>query len=255
MKDVLKRSTSRKIATSPSPRERNHNKGSFSKLLSGNNLNTPNSNGNGNGNGIEDMSRSTTHRSTTPIIFSQSKTRRKPQQHVEKTLECSLEELCFGAIKKIKITRDVISDAGIIVQEEETLQINVKPGWRKGTTITFEGKGDEKPSYLPADIVFLIEEKRHPLFKRVGDDLELGVEIPLLKALVGCTITLPLLGGEKMVMKIDDVIHPGYEKIIPNQGMPKYMEEAQRGRGHLRLKFIVNFPLNLSDDKRAKSAY
>ncbi|CAO2830233.1 unnamed protein product [Amaranthus hypochondriacus] len=208
----LKRSVSRKATTSPSP------------------IQTPN------------------RQSTTPIIFSNSTARKKPK-HVEKVLECSLEELCFGAVKKITITKDVISDLGIIVQEEETLQIKVKPGWRNGTKITFEGKGDEKPGYLPADIVFSIEEKKHPLYKRVGDDLELEIEIPLLKALVGCTITLPLLSGDKMVFRIDDhVIYPGYEKIIYHQGMIKANDKHHRG--DLRLKFNVRFPEVLGDNQR-----
>ncbi|XP_021740274.1 dnaJ homolog subfamily B member 13-like [Chenopodium quinoa] len=239
MIDSLKRSISRKGATSSSPVETPNI--TLSKLMSHNHTNTTNVSG--------DLSRNTSRRSTTPIIFSQSKTRKKPHQ-VEKRLECSLEELCFGATKKVKIKRDVISDAGIIVQEEETLHINVKPSWRKGTTIIFEGKGDEKPGYLPADIIFLIDEKRHALFKRVGDDLELGVEISLLNALVGCSITLPLLGGKKMFLRVDDVMYPGYEKVIQDQGMPMSNECGKRG--DLRLKFIVNFPNKLSDDKCIK---
>ncbi|XP_021865000.2 uncharacterized protein [Spinacia oleracea] len=237
--DSNRRNTSRNGAISSSPTETPIS--SFSKLTSHNHSNTPFVSG--------DLSKSTSRRSTTPIIFSQSTTRKKPQ-HVEKRLECSLEELCFGGIKKIKITRDVISDIGIIVQEEETLHINVKPGWRKGTTIKFEGKGDNKLGYLPGDIVITIDEKKHPLFKRVGDDLELGVEVPFLKALVGCNITLPLLGGKNMFFRVDDVIYPGYEKVIQDQGMPKSNVCGQRG--DLRLKFIVHFPLNLSKDKCIK---
>ncbi|KAH7852631.1 hypothetical protein Vadar_027185 [Vaccinium darrowii] len=49
-----------------------------------------------------------------PIIYSQSAaaTRRKPPPPIEKKLECTLEELCHGCAKKIKITRDAISESG-----------------------------------------------------------------------------------------------------------------------------------------------
>ncbi|XP_052205713.1 uncharacterized protein LOC127810334 [Diospyros lotus] len=198
--------------------------------------------------GAAGLSKATSRRNNTPIIFSQSTARRKPPP-VEKTLECSLEELCHGCVKKIKITRDVISDTGLIVQEEEILKIKIKPGWKKGTKITFEGKGDQRPGTLPADITFLIDEKRHPIFKRLGDDLELVVEIPLIQALTGCNITVPLLGGEKMTLFIDDIIHPGFEKIIPGQGMPKAKERERRG--NLRLSFLVGFPTHLTDEQRA----
>ncbi|KAM7474607.1 hypothetical protein LguiB_021850 [Lonicera macranthoides] len=188
---------------------------------------------------------------STPIIYSQTTARRKPPP-VEQRLECTLEDLLHGCLKNVTITRDVVSDVGLILQEEETLRIRVKSGWRKGTKITFEGKGDERPGSMPADLVFVIDEKRHPLFKRHGDDLELGVEIPLLQALSGCTIDVPLLEGKTMPLSIDDdIIYPGYETIIPGQGMPKFLREEE-GRGDLHLKFMVDFPTEMSHEQRSK---
>ncbi|KAG5016095.1 hypothetical protein JHK82_021770 [Glycine max] len=191
-------------------------------------------------------------RSTTPIIFSQTTTRRKPPQ-VERTLYCTLENLCFGCKKNIKVTRDAIKFPGVIIQEEEILKIEVKPGWRKGTKITFEGVGDEKPGYLPADIVFLIDEKKHPLFRREGIDLEIGVEIPLVDALTGCFISIPLLGGENMGLSFEnDVIYPGYEKVIKGQGMP---DPKNNGiRGDLLVRFLIEFPRELSEERRKEAA-
>ncbi|PIA47466.1 hypothetical protein AQUCO_01400248v1 [Aquilegia coerulea] len=183
------------------------------------------------------LQKSVSRRSTNPIMFSYSTVRRKPPP-IEKKLECSLEELSNGCVKKIKITRDVVTQHGTIVQEEELLRIKIKPGWKKGTKITFEGIGDERPGYLPADITFLIDEKRHPLFKRDGDDLVLAVEIPLVKALTGCSLTIPLLGGEKMNLSLEDIVYPGYEKIDGR-------------RGNLRIKFRINFPSELSEEQRS----
>jgi DnaJ family protein B protein 13 len=136
-----------------------------------------------------------------------------------------------------------------ITQEEELLTIKVKPGWKKGTKITFEGMGNERPGICPADITFVIAEKRHPMFRREGDDLELAVRIPLLKALTGCTLSIPLLGGEKMSLKIDDIIYPGYEKIIDGKGMPN--SKAQGKRGSFKITFLVDFPKELTDEQRS----
>ncbi|CAI9764553.1 unnamed protein product [Fraxinus pennsylvanica] len=143
----------------------------------------------------------------------------------------------------------IISHGRFIIKEEETLIIKVKAGCRKGTKLTFEGKGDEKPGTLPADIIFAIVEKKHPIFKRRGDDLEIGVELPLVQSLTGCTFTVPLLGGGQTTLSMDEIIYPGYEKIIPGQGMPKFTDEAKRG--HLRLKFLVKFPTELSNEQRS----
>lgn len=130
--------------------------------------------------------------------------------------------------------------------------IKVKPGWKKGTKITFKGKGDERPGTLPADIMFVIDEKKHPVFKREDDDLELGVQVPLVQALTGCTISVPLLGGGEMTLYIEDIIYPGYEKNIAGQGMPN-SEQGGR-RGDLRLKFLVEFPTDLSNELRSDLA-
>ncbi|KAE8703143.1 Kinase superfamily protein isoform 1 [Hibiscus syriacus] len=197
----------------------------------------------------ENRSRSTSRSRPTPLVFSQSMTRRKPQP-VEKTLECTLEELCFGAVKRINIVKDVISEEGIIVRQEDTQTIKIKPGWTKGTKVIFEGKGDEKPGYLPADIKFTIQEQRHHLFKRTGDDLEIVVEIPLVKALTGCHLAVPLLGGETMSIYVSDIVYPGYLKVIQGQGMPKAKEG---NRGDLRITFLVKFPLSLTDKQRSEA--
>ncbi|XP_043722742.1 dnaJ homolog subfamily B member 13-like [Telopea speciosissima] len=186
--------------------------------------------------------------STTPIMFSYSSARTKPPP-VEKQLECTLEELLQGCTKKVKITKDVITNTGLIVQEEETLTIKVKPGWKKGTKITFEGMGDERPGFLPADIIFSIAEKRHPIFKREANDLILSVEIPLVKALTGCTLSIPLLGGEKMVLRLEEIVYPGYIKKIPGYGMPNPMDHGKRG--DLQVKFGINFPTQLNDEQRS----
>ncbi|QCD76458.1 DnaJ-like protein subfamily B member 4 [Vigna unguiculata] len=198
------------------------------------------------------LSSNLSHRSTTPIIFSQTTSRRKPPD-VETKLHCTLEDLCFGCKKKIRITRDVIKDPGVIVQQEEVLKIEVKPGWRKGTKITFEGVGDEKPGFLPADVIFVIEEKKHPLYTRDSDDLELCVEIPLVDALTGCSIPIPLLGGENKALAFENtIIYHGYEKVIKGQGMPNAKKNGSRG--DLRVKFLIDFPKNLTAEQRREVA-
>ncbi|KAH8520700.1 hypothetical protein H0E87_001945 [Populus deltoides] len=181
-----------------------------------------------------------------PIIFSQSTLLRKPPP-TEKKLECTLEELCYGCVKQIMTSRDVIIN-GITEQQGEMVNITVKPGWKKGTRITFEGKGDERPGYQPADLIFLIDEKPHLLFEREDDNLVYKAEIPLAQALVGCAISVPLLEGERMSLSFDIVLYPGYVKIIKGQGMPTAKETGKRG--DLRIKFLINFPMSLSHEQR-----
>ncbi|KAL2513153.1 HSP40/DnaJ peptide-binding protein [Abeliophyllum distichum] len=191
---------------------------------------------------------SSRRKGSTPIMYSNSNGLIKPPS-IEQQLECTLEELCFGCIKKIKIIRDAVTYNGQIIEEDEVLTVKVKPGWTKGTQITFEGMGNETPGTYPADVTFIVAEKGHPLFIREGDDLHLMKEIPLVKALTGCNISVPLLGGQEMNLKIDDIIYHGYEMIVQGQGMAMQKESGKRG--DLLIKFLVKFPVELTNQQRS----
>ena len=79
----------------------------------------------------------------------------------------------------MKISRRVVNNDGTARKEEKVLTINVKPGWKSGTKITFQREGDQAPNKIPADIVFIIRDKPHPNFKREGSDLKHTCRISL----------------------------------------------------------------------------
>ncbi|PPD79504.1 hypothetical protein GOBAR_DD23565 [Gossypium barbadense] len=159
---------------------------------------------------------------------------RKPPP-VESKLPCSLEELYTGSTRKMKISRTVVNAAGRQVQESEILTIDVKPGWKKGTKITFPDKGNEQPNQLPADLVFVIDEKPHDLYKRDGNDLVVNQRVLLEEALGGTTVNLVTLNGRNLSLPVTDIIGPGYELVIAREGMPIAKETGNRG--DLRIKF------------------
>lgn len=186
-----------------------------------------------------------------PILYSSSSAKVAKPQATEKKLSCTLEELCNGCTKKIKIKRDVITTSGQLSEEEETVEIKVKPGWKGGTKVTFEGKGNEAMGSVPADLTFVIVEKEHGVFKREGDDLEMVVEVSLLEALTGFEFCVALPDGDNMSLKIKDVIHPGYVTVVQGKGMPNPKEGGKK-RGDLRVWFRTKFPQQLTDDQRAE---
>ncbi|CAO1946757.1 unnamed protein product [Urochloa humidicola] len=180
--------------------------------------------------------------------FSSSIMRKAPP--LERKLECTLEELCRGCKKEVKFTRDVVTKNGSIVKKEVTQTVMVKPGWKKGKQVVFEGMGDERPGCLPADAIFTVSEKKHSTFKRVGNDLVLKAEVPLVSALTGWSFSFRLLSGKKVSLAFqDEVIFPGYEKVIAGEGMP--IPEQKGARGDLRVKFEIVFPKELTDEQRA----
>lgn len=99
----------------------------------------------------------------------------------------SLEDIAKGTTKKMRISRKVISPDGRSTHlEDKVLTIEIKPGWKAGTKITFPREGDQSPNTIPADIVFVIKDKPHPEFKRDGSDLIYNVKITLKE--VSCLI-------------------------------------------------------------------
>lgn len=87
------------------------------------------------------------------------------------------------------------------------------------------------------------------MFTRDGNDLEVCVEIPLVHALTGCIIPVPLVGGETMNVSFENiVIYPGYVKVIQGKGMPDPKHNGRRG--DLHVKFLIDFPKTLNEEKR-----
>ncbi|XP_042456746.1 dnaJ homolog subfamily B member 13-like isoform X1 [Zingiber officinale] len=132
---------------------------------------------------------------------------------------------------------------------EEILTIDVKPGWKKGTKITFPEKGNESPNLVPADIAFIIDEKPHPLFRREGNDLVMTQKISLAEALTDYTAHLTTLDGRSLTIPISNVIHPGYKLVVAGEGMP-FPKDPSR-KGNLCINFYIKFPKRLTAEQKA----
>lgn len=172
---------------------------------------------------------------------------RKPPP-VESKLPCSLEELYTGSTRKMKISRTVMRPNGQMASESEILTIDIKPGWKKGTKITFPDKGNETVNQLPADLVFVLDEKPHHIYTRDGNDLIVHHRIDLVDALAGTTVKLKTLDGRDLALSVPDVVTPGYELVVAKEGMPIAKERGKKG--NLRIKFDVAFPPRLTPEQR-----
>ncbi|XP_027356022.1 dnaJ homolog subfamily B member 1 [Abrus precatorius] len=179
--------------------------------------------------------------------FSGSMPKKPPP--VETKLPCSLEELYSGSTRKMKISRTVMDANGQAIPETEILTIDVKPGWKKGTKITFPDKGNQQPNQLPADLVFVIDEKPNDFYKRDSNDLIVSKRVSLAEAIGGTSINLTTLDGRSLTIPVNDIVSPGYELVVANEGMPITKEPGHRG--DLRIKFDVKFPTRLTPEQRA----
>ena len=159
------------------------------------------------------------------------------------------------------------------------MTVNVKAGWKAGTKVRFAGAGSETPTG-PQDMVFVIEEKPHTLFKREGDDLVYNLHVPLADALAGpdgggtpsrsithldgrtISFNIPYPRGGGTPLKPGQVIRvpnevsfsstvfyiPLFPRAVTNvriyllQGMPITRKNAPKPKGDLLVKLDIKFP-------------
>lgn len=182
----------------------------------------------------------------------QSASKKKSQDPpIYHDLLISLEDIASGTTKKMKISRKILlGDGRSTRSEDKVLTIDVKPGWKAGTKITFPREGDQSPNSIPADIVFIIKDKPHQFFKRDGCDLIYHAHISLREALLGAIgIQVPTLDGRKKQISMNnDIINPHTEKRIAGEGLP-YPKQVNK-RGDIIVKFDIKFPDSLNQSQR-----
>ncbi|MQL80263.1 hypothetical protein Taro_012700 [Colocasia esculenta] len=129
-----------------------------------------------------------------------------------------------------------------ISPEKKVVEVHVEKGMQHGQKIVFEGQADEAPDTITGDIVFVLQLKDHPKFKRKHDDLYIEHSLTLTEALCGFQFALTHLDGRQLLIKSNpgEVIKPGQYKAINDEGMPQYQRPIMRGR--LYIHFNVEFP-------------
>lgn len=166
----------------------------------------------------------------------------------EQNLYVTLEQLYSGCVKKLKITR-TRWHGNQQFREDHFCEVNVKPGWKDNTRITFNGQGDQlSPSAQPGSLVFTIKTKPHPKFQRDGANLTTRVTIPLVKALCGFQMKFQTIDNRILNIPINEIVVPEFRKSIVGEGMPN--QKDGRARGNLIISFNVVYPTNLSDSKK-----
>ncbi|XP_029358178.1 dnaJ homolog subfamily B member 1b [Echeneis naucrates] len=168
---------------------------------------------------------------------------------IVRDLPVTLEEVLSGCIKKMKISRKRLNPDGQTVRtEDKILEVQIKKGWKEGTKITFPKEGDETPRNIPADVVFVLKDKQHPVFKRNGSDIIYTAKISLRDALCGCIVNAPTLEGRTVTVSTTDIVHPGMKRRVSGEGLP-YHKRPDR-RGDLIVDYEVKFPERLSQSAR-----
>lgn len=178
--------------------------------------------------------------------------REKPTE-ITRPLKLSLEDLYNGTVKHLKVGRKLYDGS----TEDKVLEIHIHPGWKSGTKIRFPKAGNEaSPTGDAQDLVFVVEEKPHEVFKREDNNLVANVKIPLVDALTGPPSgtkekVLELLDGRKLRVPFPvGVVKPGQQTKIHGEGMPVRKDGAAKTKGDLIVNWDVVFPASLTQSQK-----
>jgi len=134
-------------------------------------------------------------------------------------------------------------------RETKIVNVEIDKGVKEGKKITLPGEADQEPGLETGDLVFVIQEEPHELFKRSGDDLIMEKDILLIDALTGYSFKFNHLDKRPVIIEIksNDIIKPGDIKEAPSLGMPVFTRTYEFGS--LFIKFNVIFPTSLTKDQ------
>lgn len=129
-----------------------------------------------------------------------------------------------------------------LVADKKVFEVHVEPGMRHGSKITFRGEaGSDSPDVLPGDLVFVLEQREHPTFKRIGSDLFLEKTVSLVEALTGAHFHVGHLDGRALeITSGSQVIKPDAWMAIKGEGMPIHGRPYEKG--NMYIHFTVEFP-------------
>ena len=120
---------------------------------------------------------------------------------------------------------------------------NIQKGWKSGTKLTFK---EVEPGF---DVVFILEEKKHGRYVRVGNDLHTTITIRKKQAKEGCVTEIEPLGAFdapiSLRLRPNQIKKSGEKVILRGGGWPR-----RQAGGYGDLVVTVNVQSNFSATTR-----
>ncbi|MDD2411897.1 MAG: molecular chaperone DnaJ [Bacteroidales bacterium] len=127
---------------------------------------------------------------------------------------------CNGSGNVITQKCSVCAGNGV-VRGEEIVPIRLPAGVSEGMQLSVSGGGNAAPNGgIAGDLIVVIEEVKHELFERDGNNLYLEHYIKFPEAVFGAQIEIPTLDGKARI-KIDSGTQSGKVLRLKGKGLPE----------------------------------
>ena len=161
-------------------------------------------------------------------------------QDVEHPITLTLEETYEGTTRRLSLRT-----GGRL----RRVDVKIPAGVRDGSRVRVAGEGEPGTGGAAAGDLFLrVRQTPHATFTRRGQDLHLGVAVPVTTAALGGSVPVPRLGGTLLTLKIPAATQSGQVFRLKGHGMPA--SGKARAGGDLYATVSVRVPAQLSVSQR-----
>jgi len=155
-------------------------------------------------------------------------------------------DVCHGS-GKVPDTPCEVCDGSGRDRAKVTKTVEIPAGIEDGQRLRVSGLGHAGDPGAPAgDLYVQVGVAPDGRFERRGTDLVSAVRIPATEAMLGTTVTVPTLEGEREI-ELEAGVQPGHEETLRGAGLPRL---GGRRRGDQRIVIEVVVPSNLSEEQR-----
>ena len=153
---------------------------------------------------------------------------------------------CSGSGQTIS-NRPPGSDSQGMVQDEETVSIQIPGGVEDGMQLKVSGKGNAATGNgVSGDLIVLIEEHIHDRFMREGNHLHYDLYVSISEAALGISKEFDMLEG-KVRIKLEPGIQSGKTLRLRGKGLP---DVNRYGTGDLLVHINVWTPKTLNREQK-----
>jgi molecular chaperone DnaJ len=153
---------------------------------------------------------------------------------------------CGGAGRIVTTPCTVCEGSGRTV-EERRLDVTIPAGIHDGQQIRISGEGHVgQLGGRAGDVYIRVRVKPDPRFVREGDDVFSTVDLNVVEAALGTTVTVETLEGT-LELDFEPGTQPGEIRVLRGRGMPVLQGF---GRGDHRVLVNVAVPHHLTDEQR-----
>jgi molecular chaperone DnaJ len=132
---------------------------------------------------------------------------------------------------------------------QKNIEINIPAGVASGNYIPLKGEGNAGKNNGPAgDLIVYIEEQKHSIFERVGNDVIMVLPVSYPQVVLGSNLEIPTLTG-KAKINIPAGTQAGKILRMRNKGIPNV---HGAGIGDQLVQVQVYIPTRLSSEEQGK---